>query len=697
MIELVQAPDTNRVIADGNDTFIQLATTTGGDHYIRANIYINDVLFLSQGWSKDENGLCTFNLKHLYYSYFENPFSTEIVTGFRKKEDLFKKVRIVAEEFKVGSINPVFTFTLPEFHIVKNHRPQVFDDTKTVQFLHLPQENINVSRDGGFVFPLFLKAGSLLTVTITDPLGAVLYTETLENYDTQVTQYELDLKDLGLLLLDSVFVKFTTSQDEVQKKLKLINESIYPAKQVFYLNNCGFYCIAYLLGRKENEHSLSPKSYAQQDGTEVTYDVEDLKELRLNSGHGYKDITLLIHSIATSLDVRLRLEGYWERVKSETKKVPGFVDNKFIYSEALQFSRVNVANFTNEQTYAMVPKLGNITKTGDENQQLQISKNEFLAAYSSTQPATHLRVRTLPQNGKLSYQTSEGTFNLTDMTSNDPGLMPYSIPLADFIALIYQPGYLLDGAPLDTLEIQMGPEVIWSNTASLILNINDVPDANLAPNIEGSTILEIALDVDGNGSKQADLTVTDPEGDQVNIIWEVLNGAPISFSNSNIANPVLTITGGEPDVSYSVRITATDTENNLSVQKIITVKTSSFLVHTISSRYEPVDNYRRCTFHFGGGKPGAKIRVRFSLQAISSNQYAVLYHEQPNEKILYGGGSSFLEELTLDDPYTPGSTFVPVKLVNNNGNSTITLTATIESVDEPQFIDEENKSTSESL
>ena len=690
MIEIVQVPDTNRVIADGNNTLIMLSTTTGGDHFVRARIYIDDVLFLSQGWSKDDEGLCSFNLKHLYYSYFENLFSTEIVTGFRQKEDLFKKVKIVAEEYKVGNTNPVDSLTLPEFFIIKNHRPQVFDDSLTVQFLHLPQENINVSRDGGFIFPLFLKAGASLTVSVTNPLGQEIFSEELQNFETQVAQYELDLKDIASEGLEFIYVKFSTPQDAVQKKLKFINESIFPAKQVFYLNNCGFYCVAYLLGRHENENSLSPKSYAQFDGTEVTYDVEDVKELRLNSGHGYLDITKLIHAIATSLDVRMQLEGYWERVKSETKKVPGYEDNKFVYSEALQFSRVNVANFTNENTYAMMPQLEDIVATGNENQQLQVSKMAFLNAYSSTQPATRLRLRNIPQHGKISYQNSEGTFSLSDMVANDPSILPFTIALEDFLSLIYYPDYLEDGSPLDVLEFQMGPAVIWSKPADLRFNIIEVPGANIPPNIVVNSIQEVALDNSGNGSKFIDATITDPEGDEVVISWEALDNAPITFDDPAIAAPTITITGGSAPETYKLKVTAVDSGSGLVSEKFISVKTSNYFVSISSSQGTSSTIFN---FDVTGGKPANLVNVAFTLQSISSEQFAILYYDG-SERILYGNGSTLILETTCD---ANGNVHMAANLVNSVQGSVIQLTARIDSVEGEQLIDEANDTTSESI
>lgn len=693
MIELVQAPDTNRVIADGNDTIIQVRTTTGQDHFLRATIYINDVEFLKQGWSKDEDSLCSFNLKHLYYAYFSNQFTAEITTGFKEKTNLYKKVKIITSEYKIGSSVVVSTLELPEFYIIKNLNPQVFEDNLTVQFLGLPQENINVSRDDGFVFPLYLKAGELLTVEVLNPLGGIISSASLENYSTQVTQYELAFEDIpGVADLESVFVRFSTSQHQVQKRLKFINETIYPAKKVFYLNNCGFYCVAYLLGKKENNHSLSPLSYAQFDGTEVTYTIEDVKELRLSSGYGYKDITNLIHAIATSLDVRLQLDGYWERVKSETKKVQRFEDNKFIYFDDLQFSRVNVANFTNENTFAMVPEVADISKTGDENTSITITTAEFLNSYTATQSAMQLRIRKLPVNGKLSYQNAVGTYNLSDMALNDPSIIPFDIPLDDFIGLIYQPGYTFFGAPLDTVEFQMRASVLWSNIGDLLLNVNDLPDANLPPNIVVNSIQEVALDATGNGTKFIDASITDPDGDQLSILWEVLNAAPITFDNTGIEKPTITIASGTPNVTYQIKVTATDLDNNLVSEKIVDVQTSSYMV-SINDLLDSGSGSNR-QVNILGGEPTASVTIEYSLYSISFEQYAVINVGDANERIIYGGGSTALQNQVLD---ANGQAAIAINLVNDDPGSVLSLTARIGTVSGSQIIDENNRQITVSL
>ena len=408
MIELLQSPDRNRVIADGNDTEIILQANPDPTWFVRVKIYIDgsQEAFLEQGWSKDETGLCEFNIKHLYHSYFMNDFTGSYTTGFHKKDGLFKKVKIVAEEYQVGAVVPMDTLEIPEFYLVKNLKPVLFDDEKEVQFLGIPQENIKVDRTTGFVFPLYLRAANLFTVQVLDELNNEIYSETLQNFPTQITQYELNFEDLDLTGLSFIYVKFITSAASVQKQLTFEDNSLYPPKTIFYLNNYGFYVSACLFGRKEDGNSLSPKSYTQLDGTEVTYDVEDNRELELSSGYGYKSITELIHAIATSIDVRMKLEDYWERVKSETKKVTRLVDNKYIYGDALKFSRINIPSYTNANTYAMVPTITDLTAVCDENQTIDIVKAAFLSVYTAVQPATILQIRQVPAHGKISFVDS---------------------------------------------------------------------------------------------------------------------------------------------------------------------------------------------------------------------------------------------------------------------------------------------------
>lgn len=694
MIELVQSPDLNRVIADGNDTIIILQADANPAKFVRANIYIDGIEFLKQGWSKDENGICEFNLKHLYYAYFQNAFTGSFSTGFNKKEDLLKRVEIVAEEYRIGAIVPVNTLELPEFYLLKNIKPVAFDDEKPIDFLGLPQQNIKVDRNQGFVFPLYLRSADLLTVQVLNELNQEIYSETLEYYPRQLTQYDLDFKDLELAGLGFITVKFTTSEAAIQRKLIFEDASVYPAKTIFYENNFGFFISACLFGQKEELHSLSPASYTQQDGTEVTYDVEDNRELQLNSGYGYNSIINLIHAVATSLDVRMRLDSQWERVKSETKKVTRLVDNQYIYGDVLKFSRINVPSFTNANTYAMVPEVVNITVMGDENQNIEIVKAAFLTIYTAIQPASILQIREVPENGKLSYVDATGIVALSDMVTNNPEILPYNISLADFEKLIYEPNQRQAGLPLDTINFKMGTQVILSNTGSIKFNVIDIPETDLPPEITVNSIKYISLDSSNNGSAQIDANIHVSQGQSLEVIWEALNTAPVSFDDASLEDPTITLTNATPDSSYQIRVTANNLTNGLSSNKIITVNTSSFVVKVEKVNYPEGTNSEQVDFHIYDGIPGGVVTIQFSvfmfIIPFPGSRYVLYNYGLPEEEIKNSGTEEL--ELELDEN---GEVTIPCH-IQNRQISPVTIEIELLTVVAPQVIDPiQNKVTEE--
>jgi len=688
MIELLQSPDKNRVIADGNDTDILLQARQDPAFFVRVNVFIDEQPepFLQQGWSKDENGFCEFNIKHLYYSYFMNDTACTYTTGFHQKEGLLKKVRIVAEEYKIGENIPVSSLELPQFYLIRNQRPVQFNDELELQFLGLPQENIKVDRTTGFIFPLYLRTGEALTVSVRNDLNQEIYSEDLVNYSLQVTQYELNFSDLDISGLTSVFVRFSTSGAAIQKKLVFGDKSLYPPKTIFYLNNFGFYVSACLFGRKEDLSSLSPKSYMQKDGTKVTYDVEDTKELELYSGYGYKAVTALIHAIATSTDVRMKLEKNWERVESATKKVIHHVDNQYVYGDALRFDRVNIPSFTNRNTYAMVPEVRNLTAAGDENQTIEISKAAFLSVYTAIQPATVIQIRKVPVNGKFSFVDASGIVELSDMVANNPDILPYQIPLEGFVKLLYEPDQRKDGTPLDVIDFKMGTEVILSNTAQIIYNVNDIPETDLPPEIIVNSIKYIPLDVSNDGSSQIDATINVAAGQTLNILWEVLNAAPITFNDNTLEDPVITLTDAQPETTYQIKVTATNATNGLSSEKIININTSSFSVKVQKITYPEFAQSEKVDFKIYGGQPGGTVTIDFNVfmffMVVGAARYVLYNYNLPDEEIKYGG-----QEAPYDIQLDENGEFLIPCLIYNASTSPVTVEVEVINAVAPQIVD----------
>ncbi len=350
MIQLIQAPKSNRVLADGNDTQLIIKSVRGAEFYFKANIYIDNTLVIPQSWSKDQYGVSRKNLKLLNYAYFKNPFAIPDSIGIETKTGLYKKVRIEIQEIEIDTGTIVDTLTLPEFYIIKNHKPALFDDTDPIAFLDYAIQDIQVPKDGLLTFPLYTNGQNPIKVSIRDNKNIELFSENYAPPSTKVFQFNLPL---SLLVIDEVLnplqLIISCNGVELKKTIVIISESIYLLKQVFHLNNFGFYLCSYLRGKLKLEHTLKPQKYKETNGNQVTYTIKDTVTVAINTGYGYTND--LAHLIATSIDVRILIEGRWERVSAETKKVQRFQENKFIYEEELKFSKNNYTAYSNNNTF----------------------------------------------------------------------------------------------------------------------------------------------------------------------------------------------------------------------------------------------------------------------------------------------------------------------------------------------------------
>ena len=54
MIQIINTPAENRVLLDANNTEISIQSTNGAGFYFRALIYVDDLLFDEQGWSRED-------------------------------------------------------------------------------------------------------------------------------------------------------------------------------------------------------------------------------------------------------------------------------------------------------------------------------------------------------------------------------------------------------------------------------------------------------------------------------------------------------------------------------------------------------------------------------------------------------------------------------------------------------------------
>ena len=422
MIDIIQAPIQDSVIPDGNDTVVKVRSTLGSGSYISFSIFVNDELLLGKSVSKKSNGDASLNLQHLYDDYFENAFTTDVVNGFKTLSGLKVYVKIFAEELRISDGWSLGFKPLPGFYIIKATRPMEFNSSK-FQLLDVPVTEIPSPRMGALKFPFYAKSNVI--VTVTDDEGTVVLAMTSTISEPTVKEFNLNLASLTLpencAYIKVRFNEIISAASVIT--IPLIVDTIYPVKQLFYLNNCGAYLIRWIVGKFKDERKLSPENYLNDKNTEVTYEIGEEAALSLNSGYHSINRKNDILAIAKSLDVRLKINGSWLRVAAATKKVPFTEDGEYLYEETLNFTRTG--SFTSEYVSPFIglPKADDVSKSSFKNQLVTTTKAQFLAIYTGDGDPTSIRFRSAVNNGQYGYEDADGNYHIifnsnTQLVSN---------------------------------------------------------------------------------------------------------------------------------------------------------------------------------------------------------------------------------------------------------------------------------------
>src|SRR5690606_17739057 len=115
MITALSTPGSGRILPDANNTVIKIQSTNGEGYYFRAKIYIDNVFFDEQGWSRIDLYTATKDLKKLYNAYYQTIFTDTFQNQLTEQTHLIKQVKIVVEEYSIETDVLVDSLELPVF------------------------------------------------------------------------------------------------------------------------------------------------------------------------------------------------------------------------------------------------------------------------------------------------------------------------------------------------------------------------------------------------------------------------------------------------------------------------------------------------------------------------------------------------------------------------------------------------------
>jgi len=343
MISIIKAPALNRVLLDANNTVVVLQSTNGNGYYFRALIYVDDVLFDEQGWSRKDSYTASKDLVKLYNAYFETIQTIFTENGITEQTHLKKKITIVVQEKSLSTDTIVATVTLPDFYFMYNVNPELFDDSTKLQFLGLTPPVLRIPDSGKIMIPFYAKAiDETVTVELKDNFGTIINTVSVEAFtDKKVFLYAFNLSPLTLVK-DTLYFELNIKcgLKSITKHYRLIRFPDYNVKEIYFKNNFGYYLPAYFDGELEIQDSFKIDDYKQKDGTNVVFEVIEEATYTINTGSLLQDERAIVNQVATSHEILFMVNNQWRKIQTKTTKSLEYRDKKHLYAQDLNFSFV---------------------------------------------------------------------------------------------------------------------------------------------------------------------------------------------------------------------------------------------------------------------------------------------------------------------------------------------------------------------
>jgi hypothetical protein len=341
MIHIDKYPTPNRILLDANNTKISITSSNGVGFYFRAKIYIDNEFFDEQSWSRKNDTTAQKDLKKLYNAYFETVFNSNFTSGLAQQTHLIKKVSITINEHSIGDDSLVQSQDMPDFYLMYNVKPVVFDDTVKLQFLAVNPDILQIPANGKLSVPFMVNANNeALVVELKDNFGNVIHSAAKANFtDKRVYRYDFDFSTVILAAGTLYFsLTITVGTTVISKSIRLFSSPKFDIKEITFLNSFGYWCYAYLDGQLSIDNNLDIKIYEELDGIEKVYEINEKQTYTLNTGALLSSEKDIVNQICTALEAKIYLNSEFISMINATKKINTYKDRNNLYSENLTFS-----------------------------------------------------------------------------------------------------------------------------------------------------------------------------------------------------------------------------------------------------------------------------------------------------------------------------------------------------------------------
>lgn len=674
MIQAIQTPFPGNVLLDGNNTTIVVQSSNSGTaFYFRAEIYIDNVLFDTQSWSRKDNFIAEKNLRYLYNAYFNTQFQEAFTNGLVEVTDLKKEVKIIIKEYAIADDTLAQTLELPIFHILFNTNSVLFDDSQSLTILGLDTNYFQIPSQGTIVIPFFANTNNENITAVTElDTGTVLNTETLTaSTDKKVYLYTFTLPEIAYANL-YVKVGITVGGSANQSFIfKVFRNPTYNVKQIVFKNNFGFYIPTYFSGEFSSENNYKVDIYENFDYSETIFNIEQNAVYKINTNYLNTQELPIVNQINNALEAFFKDASGYNPINTATKKTVTAQDREHLFNNELNFTFKKGLPKDNNGLLTP-PEASNFTVTGDENTLFDITKAQFEAVYSNALPIYAINLNPFINHGTMRVVFLSGAIEIVDENEY------YLWSEIDKFTFISDPNE--SGTTYELIQFKFSNQYLLSNTANLSINITDLPDANLPPVFDPQmAFLWNLYRIDGVSGDftVSGISVSDPEDDTITLAWSFPSTPTgLTITNGNTITP--TITADNTAVANQnnfLKVTADDGNGNIT-EAIHVLRVVDAASRIAATEQTPVGTTRIFDVLIDRGIPNETIDLVFDFDVYAPQQYVAVFSDDLNaERIVnlqnrkqtftrtFDAQGEINFEITIEDA---GLTAAPLDILQTN-------------------------------
>ena len=334
MATLISAPAQNSILNDANITEVIVEDTTSFDHY-RATIYIDGVFFDNVVMPKISATRMMLVFENLLLKYISLSEVDDFlsVQSFRLIRDF--KIEITR---KINPTSPYLIMFTLNYKLKYSQYPtkEVYENS-SLKFIAVDPEVLLVQPKTKIQLPVFVNGSAILLYcqAVTEEgtiLNSYIFNGT-QNKNTVLLSLEVNAPEN----VNAYFFRVKYESYVIEKKIKVVRNSIYSPKKIRFYNRFGMPILIELFGKLITKDEQTYYQYQSSMGIYTVEEIQSDTQVSIDTGYLLNNEREIISQIASSNKIQIEIEGKFIPCIVTIKNVPQINENEFVNSLQLTF------------------------------------------------------------------------------------------------------------------------------------------------------------------------------------------------------------------------------------------------------------------------------------------------------------------------------------------------------------------------